>query len=382
VEAATDPTAFLRDRTFERLYRAHVRDVYRYTLAVLRNPADAEDVTQTTFLNAYRALQRGQEPQKPQHWLIKIAHNACRTRYLRLSRRPQEVPLEESLAELPVREEEIESVTEVLDALAQLPFNQRAALVMRELEGRSYVEIAETLETSVPAVESLLFRARRALRLRRGSLRVLTGIPVPPSLAVSGGTGVLAGGAAVGAGLLAKAAMVAATALIAGGIAYRAIAPAAAESGPTPTALREPERATVFAGAVPSVVAVHAPTRAAAPGAASDSARAGGGHTLGSGSWAKKHGVGGTAWAPVATGDATSSPAASTAGASGSTSGSASGATPLPELPPPPAPPELPSPPKPSVPDASAPTLTVPSLPTPPVSPPALPPPPPLPKLP
>src|SRR5439155_16516159 len=65
------------DLAFEHLYRRYVKDVYRYTLAVLRNPSDAEDVTQTTFLNAYRAFQRGEQPRKPQHWLIKIAHNAC-----------------------------------------------------------------------------------------------------------------------------------------------------------------------------------------------------------------------------------------------------------------------------------------------------------------
>ena len=46
------------DRGFERLYRAHVQDVYRYALMVLRNPTDAEDVAQTTFLKAYRAFQK------------------------------------------------------------------------------------------------------------------------------------------------------------------------------------------------------------------------------------------------------------------------------------------------------------------------------------
>ena len=45
------------DRSFEQLYQRHARDVYQYALAVLSNPADAEDVTQTTFLNAYRAFQ-------------------------------------------------------------------------------------------------------------------------------------------------------------------------------------------------------------------------------------------------------------------------------------------------------------------------------------
>ena len=87
MQAYADPESAL-DRAFERLYRRYVKDVYRYTLAVLRNPADAEDVTQTTFLNAYRAFKRGEKPLKPHHWLIKIAHNACRSRYVRTARRP------------------------------------------------------------------------------------------------------------------------------------------------------------------------------------------------------------------------------------------------------------------------------------------------------
>src|SRR5207248_2441619 len=78
--AAPEIPAVTRARAFELLYRRHVQDVYRYSLALLRNPADAEDVTQITFMNAYRAYMRGEEPLKPQNWLIKIAHNAARTR--------------------------------------------------------------------------------------------------------------------------------------------------------------------------------------------------------------------------------------------------------------------------------------------------------------
>ena len=210
MHAYADARAHARDRAFERLYRRYVKDVYRYTLALLRNPADAEDVTQTTFLNAYRAFRRGEEPLKPQNWLITIAHNACRTRYLRASRRPQEVPLEWSLREVAVPDEEIPDVKEVLDALAKLPFNQRAALVMRELEGRSYADIARALDVTVPAVETLIFRARRALRVRRSALRTLAALPLPASLSsFSGGAGAGAvaagGGALFGSGLLLKA---------------------------------------------------------------------------------------------------------------------------------------------------------------------------------
>ncbi|HSB38798.1 MAG TPA: RNA polymerase sigma factor, partial [Gaiellaceae bacterium] len=148
------------DRSFEQLYRRHAGEVYRYALALLANPADAEDVTQTTFLNAYRAFQRGERPQKPHNWLIAIAHNVCRMRWRQAGSRPREVALEDA-PEQAAHGDERPDLDEVLTALAQLSFNQRAALVMRELEGRSYAEIGEILGVSVSAVETLIFRARR-----------------------------------------------------------------------------------------------------------------------------------------------------------------------------------------------------------------------------
>src|ERR1051326_5658693 len=152
------------DRSLERLYKKHAGDVYRYALVVLRNEADAEDVTQTTFMNAYRAIERGERPRTPQNWLIAIAHNVCRQRFRQSQRRPNEVELNESLAEAMEQDEDAVSAEDLRRALGHLAFNQRAALVMRELEGRSYQEIAEILGLSVSAVETLIFRARRALR--------------------------------------------------------------------------------------------------------------------------------------------------------------------------------------------------------------------------
>ena len=151
------------DRSFERLYKKHVGDVYRYSLAMLRNPADAEDVTQTTFLNAYRAFEAGERPRAPQNWLITIAHNVCRQRFRHSQRRPDEVEWDDTVGTL-VPDDDSPSLADMQRALAALPFNQRSALVMRELEGRSYAEIAESLELSVSAVETLIFRARRAVR--------------------------------------------------------------------------------------------------------------------------------------------------------------------------------------------------------------------------
>jgi RNA polymerase sigma factor (sigma-70 family) len=254
------------DRGFERLYRRHVADVYHYALGVLRNPADAEDVTQTTFLNALRAYDRGERPQAPQNWLIAIAHNVCRQRFRQSLRRPHEVAFDDDVADRIV-DDDVPSAEDIRRALGHLAFNQRAALVMRELEGRTYAEIAEILGVSVGAVETLLFRARRALREQlegaltcheaelalskqldgrlerseRGSLRAhlracpdcaraarrqraqrtafksLAAVPLPTSLASLFGGG---GGAAVGTGVAAKAAAVVATAAIVGGVGY------------------------------------------------------------------------------------------------------------------------------------------------------------------
>jgi RNA polymerase sigma factor (sigma-70 family) len=257
------------DRAFERLYRKHAGDVYRYALVVLRNQADAEDVTQTTFLNAYRAFEKGERPQKPQNWLIAIAHNVCRQRFRQAQRRPAEVGYEEELAESVVDEDAL-SAEDIRRALGHLAFNQRSALVMRELEGRSYQEISEILGVSVSAVETLLFRARRALReqleqsitcqeaelsisrqldgrlprsekgalrahlrecedcasfarsqrAHRGALKALGAIPLPSSLAGLFGGG---GGVAVGGGLAFKAAALTAGALVATGVGYEGV---------------------------------------------------------------------------------------------------------------------------------------------------------------
>lgn len=257
-----------RDRAFEALYRSYVTDVYHYALALLRNPADAEDVTQTTFLNAYRAYMRGVTVEKPQNWLIKIAHNVARTRYARASRRVKEVPLDEHVEQLAVPEDQRPDVKGVLDALGRLPFNQRAALVMRELEGRSYAEIADTIGVSVSAVETLIFRARRTLRLNASALRTLAAVPLPSSLAqfLGGGTVVAGGGGALaGSGLLVKVAVALIAGAIAGGISGD-------HSRPAVAAAEAPGTAAPSLGvpAAPAVTHVHAAGRRARAAARSE----------------------------------------------------------------------------------------------------------------
>jgi RNA polymerase sigma factor (sigma-70 family) len=159
--AATE-TSTRANAALDELYRQHVGEVYRYTYAVLGNHADAEDVTQTTFVNALRALERGETPEDPAHWLVVIAHNLVRQRWRQAASRPTLVELETDVPDAADDEDGYE-LEELVRALQRIPETQREAIVMRELEGRSYREIAGLLGLSTSALETLLFRARRSL---------------------------------------------------------------------------------------------------------------------------------------------------------------------------------------------------------------------------
>jgi RNA polymerase sigma factor (sigma-70 family) len=258
----TDPQAAV-----ESLYRRHAGDVYRHALAIMGDAGDAEDVTQTTFLNAFRAIERGEQIREPKAWLRTIAHNVCRQRFRQVSRQPRQVPFDEDAGEL-VAEHEGPTAEDLTRALRHLPFNQRSALVMRELEGRSPREVAEALGVTLSATETLLFRARRSLReqlegslscqqaehalsrqadgmlarsergalrahlrecpecaraaksirARRGAMKSLAATPLPPALGLVSSFGTSTGGAAVVGSVFGKVAIGGAAAvLVAGG---------------------------------------------------------------------------------------------------------------------------------------------------------------------
>ena len=160
---AVTESGHLASREVDELYRAHGGEVYRYALAVLGNHADAEDVTQTTFLNAYRSLEQGVRPRKPSNWLLTIASNTIKQRFRQEQTRPRQVELDERTTEAGTEEDDGPSVGELLTALSKIPPQQRQAIVLREFEGRSYKEIAEILGVTTSALETLLFRARRSL---------------------------------------------------------------------------------------------------------------------------------------------------------------------------------------------------------------------------
>ena len=143
----------------ERLYREHRAGLVRLVERELHDHHDAEDVVQTAFLDAQRALEHGTTPRHPRAWLAAIALNAGR----RLRRRR---PNAELLEEYAVRE--ASAAPEIHAALASLPKEQRAAVVYRDVLGLSYDETAAEMGKSVSAVTMLLHRGRRRLRQTLG----------------------------------------------------------------------------------------------------------------------------------------------------------------------------------------------------------------------
>jgi len=154
---------------FEEIVRRYQRRVYGVALRIVRRHEVADDVTQETFVRAYRSLSRFDLGRPFGPWVCRIAANLA----LNHVRSPQarEDPLPEGHAETPasdpdplaqVLEDEAGRVLEA--ALARLPAEQRAVFVLRATEELSYREIAEALDISIGTVMSRLHRARARLR--------------------------------------------------------------------------------------------------------------------------------------------------------------------------------------------------------------------------
>lgn len=149
------------------LYERHSSRIFGFCLSRLGSREEAEDAVQTTFMNAQRGLGRGVVPEYELAWLFKIAQNVCRNRRQSARRRGRVEAVQDldSLQDVIASPERSAgaSLGELTQALAAIPARQRRALLLREFQGFSYEEIAGELGVSVAAVETLLFRARRAL---------------------------------------------------------------------------------------------------------------------------------------------------------------------------------------------------------------------------
>jgi RNA polymerase sigma factor (sigma-70 family) len=191
--------------------------VYGICRTMLRDVHEAEDATQQAFLSAHKALLGGAQVRDEGAWLATIARNECRGRIAAAMRAP--LPLaDEDLAAIPASADETErrfQANELRNALAELPDRQREAVILRDVYGLRYGEIAKALGLSRPATEALLFRARRAMRVRlRPAFGTALVVPLAvyeglagaiPGFAATGGSSATAAGASgLAGGFLAK----------------------------------------------------------------------------------------------------------------------------------------------------------------------------------
>ena len=160
---------------FEKLVTAYEKNVYNLALRMVGDPEDAADMTQETFIKAYRALSSFRGDSKFSSWLYRIASNVCLDFLRSRSRHPQvslstvdeddratfELPdMRQNPEEQLMKKLGMEAVRRGLD---QLPEQQRQILVLRELGGLSYAELAQTLGLEEGTVKSRIFRARKRL---------------------------------------------------------------------------------------------------------------------------------------------------------------------------------------------------------------------------
>jgi len=238
VEGAPAPEADLT----RALYEQYANQIFRYCLHQLGSREEAEDAVQSTFLNAFRGIKRGVVPELESAWLFKIAHNVCLSRRRTSWRRgriesPTDFDVVEELTPAPSRR--ADELIGLQDVLEQMPENQRRAILLREWQGLSYREIAEELELSQAAVETLIFRARRALAAGleqppESKRRIVRGADIGNVLAGLKSL-LLGGGAAV---------KVAATVAVVSASTVVAAAPVQQHRGHSPAAPRPSVRAT------------------------------------------------------------------------------------------------------------------------------------------
>jgi RNA polymerase sigma-70 factor (ECF subfamily) len=158
------------DEQFSALYRDHLRDVYSYSYYRVGNHHDAEDLTEQTFLQAYRHFERAQResngrPLRP--WLIRIAHNLAANYYRDRARKPQTALDDAGVLPAPHTTETVvehrDDLKRILARIEDLPDDRREALIMRFALGMDNREIARALGRTDGATKVLLHRAIRQL---------------------------------------------------------------------------------------------------------------------------------------------------------------------------------------------------------------------------
>jgi RNA polymerase sigma-70 factor (ECF subfamily) len=151
---------------YEMLVQRHSAMAYRVALRLCVDHHDAQDVAQEAFISAWQSLDRFRADSSFSTWLYQIVTRRALNKVTR-GRAPDPVDLLDEAVdpgtEPAAQAERNLAVDAVTAALAALPFPQRTVIVLHHFEGLSYAEVAEVTRSSVPAVRSHLFRARRTL---------------------------------------------------------------------------------------------------------------------------------------------------------------------------------------------------------------------------
>jgi RNA polymerase sigma-70 factor (ECF subfamily) len=172
-----------REEACTRLVTDHQRMVYQLALHLLGDPQEALDLSQEVFLKVFRTLRQFRGQATLRTWIYRIVVNQAsnRQRWWRRRHRSDQVRIDDMTgtpgdlpelrdSSLPDRVlQQRETSERVWRALDTLPFDQRAVIVLREIDGLSYEEIATSLDVAVGTVKSRLARAREGLRLALGS---------------------------------------------------------------------------------------------------------------------------------------------------------------------------------------------------------------------
>ena len=172
-----DATAKPKTDGFEAVALAHIDSLYRYALHMSRNETDAEDLVQDTYLRAYRFFDRFETGTNCKAWLLTILKNTYINTLRRDKRHRQMVSLSE-MAESGIElladgDPEDEIFGDMLDddvtaAIDELPDGYRTAVLLADMQGLSYKEVADRMDCPVGTVMSRLHRGRRLLRERLG----------------------------------------------------------------------------------------------------------------------------------------------------------------------------------------------------------------------
>ncbi len=149
---------------FHELVDRHAAGLYRLACALTGDSAEAEDVMQETFLGAFQGMRGFRGRSSVKTWLVSILNRQAARRHRRRMRHPA-VPLE-GLAEPPAAPRSPEARIDVDEALGRLTSEHRQVLVLREVEGMTYAEMAQVLGVPLGTVESRLFRARQELKMQ------------------------------------------------------------------------------------------------------------------------------------------------------------------------------------------------------------------------